>query len=119
MIALISNTMPAGKTLYSPLGNPNSPNNQLIDLTAPSHRAYPSQITGETFESWTIDIPNNTGYNPWPTGSTTPPPVGEQLPNAGVNSQAYTGSIWWYFAFLSSCSWRSCPYVICKSQFNL
>lgn len=79
------------KSFYSPLGDPASPNNQVLDVTAPSHRAYPFQITGETFEAWSIDIPNNTGYNPWPTGSITPPPVGEQLPNAGVNFQSYTG----------------------------
>ncbi len=79
------------KAFYSPLGNPASPNNQLIDVVAPSHRAYPWQIAGETFEAWSIDIPNNAGYNPWPAGGINPPPVGEQLPNSGTNFLAYTG----------------------------
>jgi len=54
-------------------------------------------IVGETFEAWSIDIPNNVGYNPWPQFVTSgnlsivPPAVGEQLPNAGINFQAYTG----------------------------
>ncbi|MCX8490198.1 MAG: S8 family serine peptidase, partial [Cyclobacteriaceae bacterium] len=86
------------KSFYSPLGNVNSPNNQVLDLVAPSHRAWPDQVPGETFEAWTIDIPGNAGYNPWPqfttpgaTPSTVPPAIGEQLPNAGVNFQSYTG----------------------------
>jgi serine protease len=86
------------KSFYSPLGNPASPNNQVLDVTAPSHRAYPNQIAGETLEAWTIDIPGNTGYNPWPQFTTpggppsvVPPAIGEQLPNAGMNFQAYTG----------------------------
>lgn len=85
------------KSFYSPLGNPNIANNQVLDVTAPSHRAYPNQIIGETFEAWTIDIPANVGYNPWPQftagtiASVIPPAIGEQLPNAGVNFQSYTG----------------------------
>ncbi len=85
------------KSFYSPLGNPNSTNNQVLDVTAPSHRAYPNQIIGETFEAWTIDIPANAGYNPWPeftagtNRSIVPPAIGEQLPNAGINFQSYTG----------------------------
>jgi len=91
---------------YSPTSNPASQNNQIIDIAAPSHRAYPPTayppgmlggIVGETFEAWSIDIPNNVGYNPWPQFVTSgnlsivPPAVGEQLPNAGINFQAYTG----------------------------
>jgi subtilisin family serine protease len=85
------------KSFYSPLGNINSPRNQVLDISAPSHRAYPFQINGETFEAWSIDIPANAGYNPWPqftagtTESVVPPAIGEQLPNAGVNFQSYTG----------------------------
>lgn len=91
---------------YSPTSNPASSNNQIIDITAPSHRAYPPTaypagivggIVGETFEAWSIDVPNNAGYNPWPQFSSpgrlsiVPPAVGEQLPNAGINFQSYTG----------------------------
>ncbi|MCX8490199.1 MAG: S8 family serine peptidase, partial [Cyclobacteriaceae bacterium] len=91
---------------YSPTSNLGSVNNQVIDIVAPSHRAYPPTaypagvvggIVGETFEAWSIDIPANAGYNPWPqftagtTASVNPPAIGEQLPNAGVNFQSYTG----------------------------
>ena len=76
-----------------------SPTNSLIDIAAPSHRAYPPEayspscggISGETFEMWTIDIPGNTGYNPWPTSGIHPPATGENLPNSGTNYLAYTG----------------------------
>lgn len=74
---------------YSPTSS-GAVNNQIIDIVAPSHRAYPSQIAGETFEIWSIDIPGATGYNPWP-GGTVPPAFGEILPNFGVNNQSYTG----------------------------
>lgn len=77
---------------YSPTSS-GPVNNQIIDLVAPSHRAYPSQIAGETFEIWSIDIPApGAGYNPWPAGmGVTLPPVGEVLPNFGVNNLSYTG----------------------------
>jgi len=39
---------------YSPTGNPSSPNNQVIDVVAPSHKAYSSQITGETYEIYLV-----------------------------------------------------------------
>lgn len=82
------------KSFYSPLGNPSSSSNQLIDLVAPSHRAYSCQIATETFEAWSIDIPGDTGYNPvhdrdCDTG--TLPVIGSILPNTGVNNLAYTG----------------------------
>lgn len=89
---------------YSPTSNPNSPDNQIIDLVAPSNRAYPPAvyadqgltggIQGETFEIWSIDMPGITlGYNQWPNVSpynleVTP---GEQLPSTGTNFDAYTG----------------------------
>lgn len=80
------------KAFYSPLGNPSSSNNQLIDIVAPSHRAYPFQITGETLEAWSIDIPGSTGYNPYPADLIFPhpPTAGEILPNLGTNNLAYT-----------------------------
>jgi subtilisin family serine protease len=82
------------KSFYSPLGNPSSSNNQLIDLVAPSHRAYSCQIATETFEAWAIDIPRDAGYNPVHerdclTG--TLPAIGSILPDTGVNNLAYTG----------------------------
>ena len=65
---------------YSPSSSGGS--GQIIDVTAPSHRAYPDQISGENFEVWSMDIPGNTGYNP---------SNGETLPNAGTNYLSYTG----------------------------
>ncbi len=73
---------------YSGTSNPASPNNQIIDVVAPSHRACCSQIAGEDFEIWSIDIPGNTGYNPQPAGSCSP---GSQLSNNGANFLNYTG----------------------------
>ncbi len=69
-----------------------SPTSELIDIVAPSHRAYPWQIIGETFEMWSIDIQGDNGYNSWHT-SIFPknPPIGEQLPNFGPNFQSYSG----------------------------
>lgn len=83
---------------YSPSSDLSSSFNQVIDVTAPSHRAYnpahyfpdPGGIVGETFEVWSMDIPASSGYNPWPTGSLVPPSVGEVLPNTGTNYLAYT-----------------------------
>lgn len=72
---------------YSGTSNPVSLNNQLIDVVAPSHRAYCTQIPGEDLEIWSIDIPGNTGYNPQPAGSCAP---ASQLPNAGTNFLSYT-----------------------------
>jgi subtilisin family serine protease len=68
------------KACYSPVSDPSSPNNQIIDITATSHRAYPTQIAGEDFEMWTIDIPGNNGYNP-----------ADPLPTSGTNYLSYTG----------------------------
>lgn len=77
---------------YSPLSNPGSSNNQMIDIVAPSHRAYSTQIENETLETWSIDIPGNAGYNEvHNTDGGTLPVVGSVLPNAGVNNLAYTG----------------------------
>lgn len=67
-----------------------SPTSSLIDIVAPSHRAYPNQIIGETLEMWSIDIPGNMGYNPWPSSGINPPSTGETLPNTGINNLAYT-----------------------------
>ncbi len=80
------------KAFYSPLGNPSSSNNQLIDLVAPSHRAYSNQIAGETFEAWSIDIPGDAGYNSvHETDGGTLPVIGSILPDTGVNNLSYTG----------------------------
>ena len=80
------------KAFYSPLGDPSSSNNQLIDLVAPSHRAYSSQIADETFEAWSIDIPGDAGYNSvHETDGGTLPIIGSILPNTGVNNLDYTG----------------------------
>jgi subtilisin family serine protease len=76
-----------------------SPTNSLIDIVAPSHKAYPpgayyplcGGISGETFEMWTIDIPDGDGYNSWPASGTHPPSTGEVLPNTGTNYLSYTG----------------------------
>ena len=78
---------------YSPSSNRNSSNNQVIDIVAPSHRAYPCQITGETFEMWSLDIPGDAGYNSWHNNGvcSNAPAVGELLLNAGTNFMSYTG----------------------------
>jgi len=79
-----------------------SPTNSLIDIVAPSHRAYPPEsyedagydcggISGETFEMWTIDIAESLGYNTWPYGGIHPPQTREMLPNTGTNHLSYTG----------------------------
>jgi subtilisin family serine protease len=78
---------------YSPSSNMGSNNNQIIDIVAPSHRAYPCQIAGETFEMWSLDIPGDAGYNSWHDSGNcvNPPTVGEILPSTGVNFNSYTG----------------------------
>ena len=77
---------------YSPSEDTNSTNNQIIDLVAPSHRAYSCQIATETFEAFTIDIPNNAGYNPVSnTDCGNLPVVNSILPNTGTNHLSYTG----------------------------
>lgn len=68
---------------YSPTSNPASLNNQIVDIVAPSHRAYPTQIAGENFEIWSLDMPGVSGYNPQSGGV--------YLPAAGTNFDAYTG----------------------------
>lgn len=86
---------------YSPTSNAASANNQIIDIVAPSHRAYPPQayqptpggIAGEGFEIWTIDIPGNNGYNQWNDAGfpVVAPAFGEVLPATGTNNLSYTG----------------------------
>lgn len=69
-----------------------SPKSALIDFVAPSHRAYPNQIPGETFEMWSIDIPGPYGYNPIPYGMANEILFeGLELPRSGLNYRAYTG----------------------------
>jgi subtilisin family serine protease len=76
-----------------------SPTSPLIDIVAPSHRAYPPEdyypecggISGETVEMWTLDIPGEAGDNPWKSTGVHPPTTGELLPNSGTNNLSYTG----------------------------
>lgn len=80
------------QSIYSGTSNPLSENNQIVDICAPSHKAYPWQITGETWEMWSLDIPLLDGYNTWKITSTPQHPlVGEKLPASGVNPLSYTG----------------------------
>jgi subtilisin family serine protease len=80
------------KAYYSPLGHPLSINNQVIDLVAPSHKAYSVQIPSETYEAWTLDIPGDAGYNSVKeTDGGSLPIIGSLLPNTGVNYLDYTG----------------------------
>jgi hypothetical protein len=78
---------------YSGTSNTLSPDNQIIDIVAPSHKAYSCQIPGETFEVWSMDIPGTAGYNTWhESGSCmNPPALGAILPSSGTNYQSYTG----------------------------
>ncbi|MFO7851089.1 MAG: S8 family serine peptidase [Bacteroidota bacterium] len=84
---------------YSPTSDPESNDNQLVDVVAPSHRAYPREVSycrgiqGETWEIWTIDIPGTDGYNPWPrnAGCLNPPPYQEECPASGTHPLYYTG----------------------------
>ena len=76
-----------------------SPTSSMLDIVAPSHRAYPPEayfpscggISGETFEMWTLDIPGDAGYNTWPSTGIHPPTTGETLPSTGTNNLSYTG----------------------------
>ncbi|MDR0614284.1 MAG: S8 family serine peptidase, partial [Dysgonamonadaceae bacterium] len=89
---------------YSPTSNTDSSYNQIIDIVAPSHRAYSCNISMETLEAWTIDVHGDAGYNRWKnTESCYSPLSGTVFPNSGTNHPAYTG----YFGG-TSCS---CPEV--------
>lgn len=69
-----------------------SPNGSNLEISAPSHSGYNTQIAGESFNIWTIDIPGaNNGYNSWRDNAGGLPLVGEVLPNNGVNFASYTG----------------------------
>lgn len=69
-----------------------SPNGYSLEISAPSHSGYDSQIPGESFNIWTIDIPGaNYGYNSWKDSWAGLPAVGEFLPASGLNFQSYTG----------------------------
>jgi subtilisin family serine protease len=69
-----------------------SPTDAALDVVAPSHRAYSSQIAGESWEVWSTDIVANAGYNTRKsTDGGTLPPVGETLPATGTNNLNYTG----------------------------
>ncbi|UJP65845.1 S8 family peptidase [Mongoliitalea daihaiensis] len=79
---------------YSPTSNPGSHNNQMIDIVAPSHRAYSCQIPTETREVYTIDIPGTPGYNPVKErdcfNASPLPPLGSVLPNTGAQHLDFT-----------------------------
>lgn len=69
-----------------------SPISWLIDVVAPSHRAYANQINGESFEMWSIDIPGSYGYNPIPSNLADGVLIeGTCIPNSGLGYLAYTG----------------------------
>jgi subtilisin family serine protease len=78
---------------YSPSTDLASPNNQVIDIVAPSHRAYPCQIDHESYEIWSLDIPGTSGYNSWHgvgDCNVNPPELGETFPSSGTNYLSYT-----------------------------
>jgi len=78
---------------YSPTSIPSSSLNQKIDIVAPSHKAYSCQISGETFEIWSIDIPGNPGYNKWHEDGDCGdlPAQNSLLPTSGTKFTAFTG----------------------------
>jgi len=89
---------------YSPTSDLSSSYNQIIDVVAPSHKAYSCQIASETFDVWSIDIPGADGYNPVHTNDCGAlPSIGSYLPSSGTNYMAYTG----YFGGTSA----ACPQV--------
>lgn len=78
---------------YSPTSNSASPNNQIIDLVAPSNKAFPASlngIPGESSEVFAIDIPGLSGYNQWNDPNLPIAPVGQISPNNGTNYLSYT-----------------------------
>ena len=72
------------QAIYSPLSS-------LIDVVAPSSRAFSRQIETEAAEMFSIDIPGEAGYNPTYEGMDAAVPAGTNLPNFGTNHLAYTG----------------------------
>ena len=78
---------------YSPTSNLGSQNNQIVDIVAPSHRAYSNQIPNETLEVYAIDIPGNLEYNPVKSTDSfggTLPIIGSVLPNTGPQHLDFT-----------------------------
>ena len=67
-----------------------SPKSLGIDLVAPSHKAYSTNMENETLEMWSLDVPGNAGYNP-ANYVRDHISVGEELPHLGVNHLSYTG----------------------------
>jgi subtilisin family serine protease len=77
---------------YSPTSNLSSSYRQIVDIVAPSHRAYSCCISTESFECWTIDMPGTAGDNTWKrTGDCYAALNGTTFPNSGTNYHAYTG----------------------------
>ncbi len=68
-----------------------SPTDIELDFVAPSAKGLPGQTSGETNEVWSMDSPNNDGFNPCSSTCDAPSFTGEQLPNSGTNYLSYTG----------------------------
>jgi subtilisin family serine protease len=82
---------------YSPTSNIWSAENQIIDIVAPSHKAFsyesyggfPGGLPNEGYEIWTMDLPGDAGFNPWKSSyPVIAPAAGESLPAENTN---YTG----------------------------
>lgn len=78
---------------YSPNNNPYlSAYASSIEIVAPSNSAYNNQVTGESLNIWTMDIPGeNYGENSWRETDYGLPLMGELLPDSGINYNSYTG----------------------------
>jgi serine protease len=84
---IVANYSPNGASAYSDVTTGIN-----LEIVAPSHSAYNSQIPSEAFNIWTLDIPGQDyGYNSWKDASFVLPAVGELLPNSGTNFTDYTG----------------------------
>jgi hypothetical protein len=64
-----------------------SPSSEQIDCVAPSNKATPDDISGESVEVWSIDYNGDDGRNPWPFSGWNPPAYNEILPS----NLSYTG----------------------------
>lgn len=85
-IAVVASDRDNKVALYSPGG-------ERLAVAAPSHSAYPSQKSGETFNIYSIDIPGKAyGANSWKTVMLPQLPfLGEVNPPSGfINHDAYT-----------------------------
>lgn len=70
-----------------------SPTSSLVSVVAPSHSFYSTHTThaDDSYNVWTIDIPGEEfGTNSWRDDAYWPP-LGEELPDYGLNYSSYTG----------------------------